>query len=118
MSGLDVIAAVLLGIAALLTLAAAIGLLTFGDALSRLHAATKPQVLGVLCALAALAVHDQRWPTLIAILPVAALQLITTPMAAHMVGRAAYRSGNVDRGLLARDDLADAGPRPRPSPLT
>ena len=32
-------------------------------------------------------------------------QLLTQPMTAHMLGRAAYRSENVRRDLLIEDDL-------------
>ena len=37
---------------------------------------------------------------------VAVFQLATAPVAAQMVGRAAYRSGRVDRALLDTDELA------------
>ncbi|MEN9620329.1 MAG: hypothetical protein RL499_522, partial [Actinomycetota bacterium] len=45
---LDIAAASLLVVAALLTLSAAIGLVRFPDPLSRLHAGTKPQILGLV----------------------------------------------------------------------
>ncbi|MGZ2826729.1 monovalent cation/H(+) antiporter subunit G, partial [Pseudomonas aeruginosa] len=47
-SVLDVVALVLVLIGAVLCLTATIGLLRWPDVPSRLHAATKPQVLGVL----------------------------------------------------------------------
>ena len=104
----ELIADLLLLVGGVLTLAAGVGLLRFGDALSRLHAATKPQILGLLAVLAAIAVRDQRWTTILALLPIVALQLVTTPMAAHMVGRAAYRTGNFRDDLLQPDELAAA----------
>jgi multicomponent Na+:H+ antiporter subunit G len=94
--------------AALLTLAAGVGLVRFGDALARLHAATKPQVLGLLCVLAAIAVGNGRWDLVPALIPVMGLQLVTIPVSAHMVARAAYRTGNYRDDLLTADELAPA----------
>lgn len=99
---------VLLLAAALLTVAAGVGLLTFGDALARLHAATKPQVLGLLCVLGAIAVGNGRWDLVPALIPVAVLQLVTIPVSAHMIARAAYRTGNYRGDLLTADELAPA----------
>ncbi|MCI4064875.1 monovalent cation/H(+) antiporter subunit G [Micromonospora sp. R77] len=90
---------------ALLSLAAAIGVLRFPDVLDRMHAATKPQVLGVLFLLAGVALRLRTPADLGMIGLVAVFQLATAPVAAQMIGRAAYRSGRVDRSLLDRDDL-------------
>ena len=103
-----IVADLLLLAAALLTLAAGVGLLRFGDALARLHAATKPQVLGLLCVLAAIAVGNERWDLVPALIPVAVLQLVTVPVSAHMIARAAYRTGNYREDLLTEDELAPA----------
>ena len=94
--------------AALLTFAAGLGLVRFRDALSRLHAGTKPQVLGLLLVLAAIAVGNGRWDLVPALIPVIGLQLVTVPVAAHMVARAAYRTGNYRDDLLTADELAPA----------
>ena len=53
----DWLGAVCLVAGALLSLAAGIGVLRFPDALSRMHAATKPQVLGVLLMLLGIALR-------------------------------------------------------------
>ncbi|MGR6317965.1 monovalent cation/H(+) antiporter subunit G [Micromonospora soli] len=91
---------------ALLSLAAGIGVLRFPDVLGRMHAATKPQVLGVLLLLAGLALRLRTPADLGMIALVAVFQLATAPVAAQMVGRAAYRTGRIDRELLDADDLA------------
>lgn len=91
---------------ALLALAAGIGVLRFPDALSRMHAATKPQVLGVLLLLLGIALRLRSRADLGMILLVGVFQLATAPVAAQMIGRAAYRSGRLDRGLLDADELA------------
>ena len=105
---MTIVADLLLLGAALLTLSAGVGLARFGDALSRLHAATKPQVLGLLLVLAAIAVGTGRWELIPALIPIAVLQLITIPVSAHMVARAAYRTGNYREDLLTADELAPA----------
>lgn len=104
---LDITALVLVVLSALLSVAAGIGLLRFEDALSRLHAATKPQILGLLFIVAAIAIEDRSFSTLIALVPVFVFQSLTAPMAAHMVGRAAYRTGQLD-AVLTYDELAPA----------
>jgi len=103
----EVIAALLLVVGAFLTLAAGVGLVRFPDALSRMHAAAKPQVLGLICVLGAVALDSGSWLTLLFVLPILVLQLLTTPMAAHMIGRAGYRTGNYRRDLLVTDELED-----------
>ncbi|MFU8871307.1 monovalent cation/H(+) antiporter subunit G [Micromonospora sp. SL4-19] len=91
---------------ALLGLAAGIGVLRFPDVLSRMHAATKPQVLGVLLLLVGLALRLRTPSDLGMIALVAIFQLATAPVAAQMISRAAYRSGRFDRDLLDVDELA------------
>ncbi|AYF29059.1 MULTISPECIES: monovalent cation/H(+) antiporter subunit G [Micromonospora] len=91
---------------AALALVAGIGLVRFPDVLDRMHAATKPQVLGVLLLLAGLALRLRTPSDLGMLVLVAIFQLSTAPVAAQMIGRAAYRSGRVDRTLLDADELA------------
>ncbi|MEU5720405.1 MULTISPECIES: monovalent cation/H(+) antiporter subunit G [unclassified Micromonospora] len=91
---------------ALLGLAAGIGVLRFPDVLDRMHAATKPQVLGVLLLLVGVALRLRTPADLGMIGLVAVFQLTTAPVAAQMIGRAAYRSGRVDAALLDADELA------------
>lgn len=103
----QVIGTVLLVPAALLALTAALGLLRFRDVVYRIHATTKPQTLGVALALAAAAVslrdHSQAAILLLAVI----FQVVTAPVAAHMLGRVAYRSGQLRHAQLVRDDLAE-----------
>ncbi|WP_432904778.1 monovalent cation/H(+) antiporter subunit G [Micromonospora matsumotoense] len=106
----DWLAAVALVSGALLSLAAGIGVLRFPDVLDRMHAATKPQVLGVLLLLVGLALRLRTAADLGMIVLVGVFQLATAPVAAQMIGRAAYRSGRVDRSLLDVDELADHRP--------
>ena len=105
---LDLAAAICLLLGAFLSLAAGIGLLRVPDALSRLHAATKPQVLGLLFIVAAIALGSRSMAALLALLPVLLFQVLTAPISAHMVGRAGYRTGNFRRELLIVDELENA----------
>ncbi|MET0303409.1 MAG: monovalent cation/H(+) antiporter subunit G [Microbacteriaceae bacterium] len=104
----DTIAAVSLVLGGALSLAAGVGLMRFPDALSRLHAGTKPQILGLVFIVAAIAIEDRSWSTLLALAPVVVFQMLTAPVAAHMVSRAGYRTGNYQAELLVADELADA----------
>lgn len=90
------------------SVAAGVGLLRFPDALSRLHAATKPQIFGLLLIIAAIALEQRSFATMLALLPVFVFQSLTAPVAAHMVGRAAYRTGQIDTESLTVDELAPA----------
>lgn len=102
----EVIVAILLVLGCLMSLAAGIGLLRFPDLLSRMHAATKPQVLGLLCLLVAVAIKAHQWVWVPVLVLVWVLQAITAPVGAHMVGRAAYRSKHLKQDTLVQDDLA------------
>ena len=57
MNALDIVTAVLVLGGSTLALTAAIGVVRFPDTLSRMHAATKPQVLGLLLVLVGAAIR-------------------------------------------------------------
>lgn len=101
----DVIAAACFLLGALLAMIAAIGVLRLPDLLSRMHAATKPQVLGLILVLIGLGFR-LRQPEAIGILVlIGLLQLLSTPVANHMVGRASFRAGQVREDLLVVNEL-------------
>ena len=102
---LDTAAAICLVFGGFLSFAAGVGLLRFSDAVARLHAATKPQILGLIFVLVAIALEDRSWPTLLTLLPILVFQLLTAPISAHMVARAAYRAGDIDADALLVDEL-------------
>lgn len=105
---LDTAALILILIGALLCLTAAIGLVRFRDVTARLHAATKPQVLGLLIICVAIALSLRSWPVVAFLVPVVLMQLATAPLSAHMIGRQAYRNGTIDDASLIGDDLAES----------
>ncbi|MFF3026358.1 monovalent cation/H(+) antiporter subunit G [Microbacterium sp. NPDC057944] len=113
---IDVAVLVLILLGALLCLSAAVGLLRFRDVPSRLHAATKPQVLGLLLICIAIALSQRSVGGilfgLVLVAPIVLMQFATAPLSAHMVGRQAYRNGSIDQRHLVVDELADSKQTP------
>jgi multicomponent Na+:H+ antiporter subunit G len=101
----DVVSAVCLLGGAFLAFAAGVGALRFPDLLARMHAATKPQVLGLVLVLVGLALRLRDRGPVWALVLVALFQMLTAPVAAHLVGRAGYRTGKVRAELLVTDEL-------------
>lgn len=103
----EIAVVVLILLGAALCLTAAIGLLRFRDVPARLHAATKPQVLGLMLICIAIALALDSWQVAAFLVPVVLIQLATAPLSAHMVGRQAYRNGTIEERSLVVDELAD-----------
>jgi multicomponent Na+:H+ antiporter subunit G len=78
---------------AFLPMVAAIGLHRFDDVLARMHAATKPATLGLLLIVVGASLVLFEPGSVLKLLLVILLQLVTAPVGAHLVGRAAIRSG-------------------------
>lgn len=102
---LDWITAICMVGGALMSVAAGIGLLRFPDLFSRMHAATKPQVLGLFLLLLAVALQIRAWAAVPVLVLAWLFQLLTAPVTAHMVGRAAYRTKHLKADTLVLDDL-------------
>ncbi len=108
----DVIAGICLIAGSFLCLTAGLGLLRFPDVLSRMHAGTKPQALGVLLVMVGGIIRLQGWSATWMLLLVAVFQLLTAPVSAHMISRVAHRRRHVRRDLLLVDE-SGADPAPR-----
>ena len=104
----DGIAAACLLLGAVFCLTAGLGLLRFPDVLSRMHAGTKPQVLGVLLVVTGAAIRLGGGAGAWMLVLVAGFQLVTAPLSAHMVSRIAYRRRHVRHDLLVVDEYATA----------
>ncbi|GAA0526324.1 Na+/H+ antiporter subunit G [Saccharopolyspora subtropica] len=112
MSWLDVFSAVCLISGALSCLLGAVGLLSFPDVTARLQAATKPQTLGLLLILVGTAVQlDFVYAS--GLILVGLFQMLTAPVMAQLVGRAAYRADSNRRDTLVVDELGDRIERER-----
>lgn len=106
---LDLVGGVLLVLGASLALVGAFGLLRLPDLFSRMHAATKPQTLGLLLTLSGLALVLRTWSSVATLVIVLGAQALTAPMAAHLLGRATHRSQTgIDPELLVHDELEEA----------
>ncbi len=104
---MDYLGALCLAAGALFALAAALGLVRFPDALSRMHAATKPAVLGLLLVLVgvALVLRDAKVVTLVTFAVV--MQVMTAPVSGHLVARTAHRNGQWNSEDAVVDELAE-----------
>ncbi|MCX2934186.1 monovalent cation/H(+) antiporter subunit G [Mycobacterium sp. CVI_P3] len=113
MSVRDQVAGVLVLSGSALALTAAIGVLRFPDTLTRMHAATKPQVLGLLLVLGGATVRLSGNIDVGMLVLTAMFTLITAPVVAHRVAQLAYREQAGGEELTAdemRDDKQGAGP--------
>jgi multicomponent Na+:H+ antiporter subunit G len=90
---IDALALLLAAIGALLVLVAGIGIVRLPDLLTRMHASSKAGTLGVACILAAVALHFFELGITVKIVLIILFLFLTAPVAAHMIGRAGYRSG-------------------------
>jgi multicomponent Na+:H+ antiporter subunit G len=104
---LDWVSGFLLIVGAFFSFAAGLGLLRFPDLLSRLHSASKPQVLGLASVLLAVVLQYPIWGIITSAVLVMLFQMMTIPASTHMVGRAAYRTKHLKRSALYKDELAE-----------
>lgn len=87
-------------------LLAGVGALRFPDALSRMHAATKAPSLGLAIIVLGAEFNITGGSAKLGI--TVGLVFLTAPVAAHLVGRSVYRSGDATIRLDDIDQLAEA----------
>ncbi len=100
----DIVTAVLVLSGSALALTAAIGVVRFPDTMSRMHAATKPQVLGLLLVLVGAAIRLRGNVDVGMLILTGIFTVITAPVVANRVGQLAYREQNLD-DTLTKDEL-------------
>ncbi|MBN2119222.1 MAG: monovalent cation/H(+) antiporter subunit G [Anaerolineales bacterium] len=83
----------LLLLGAVFMLLAAIGLVRMPDVLMRLHSSTKSATLGVGLIMLGVALFFNDFAIGVRALAIVVFMFFTAPVAAHMIGRAAYLSG-------------------------
>ena len=108
----DIVASVMMLTGVALAVLAGVGLQRFPDVFARMHAATKPATLGLALILSGSALRVSARGDVAKLLLVVALQFITAPVGAHMVGRAAYRAGTELSPDTVIDELAGQSPVP------
>ncbi|MEZ4302916.1 MAG: monovalent cation/H(+) antiporter subunit G [Polyangiaceae bacterium] len=104
----DGITVVLMALGVLLTFIGALGVVRLPDVYMRLSASAKASTLGVGSLLGAAAVHFGELSLASRAAAVIVLILSTAPVAAHMIGRAAYFSGVPLWRKTVCDELRDA----------
>lgn len=107
-TALDVASAVFLLLGVFLAITAGLGLVRLPDLFSRMHAATKPSTLGLAFVLIGAALRAQHGGDVAKLLLVGAFTFLTAPVGAHLLGRAAYRTGVGARDELVVDELRDS----------
>lgn len=102
------ISSALLVVGAALMLLAAIGLLRMPDLYTRMHATSKAGTLGASLMLVAAMLAYGTVDIVMRAMAAIGFLIVTAPIAAHVIGRAGYRTGTVlwDGTLL--DELRDA----------
>jgi multicomponent Na+:H+ antiporter subunit G len=78
---------------ATLALLAGVGVVRMPDVFTRMQASTKASTLGLGCLLAALALRHPEVSVVMKALSIAAFMMLTTAVSAHVIARAAARSG-------------------------
>ena len=89
----DLLVAFLLLVGSLFALVAAVGLVRLPDLYTRMHAASKAGTLGSGALLIALAIADGTYGTASRALMGVVFFLLTAPISAHLLARAAYSVG-------------------------
>lgn len=108
MSGMaSVLAGILLVVGALFALVGAIGVLRFPDLYTRMHAASKAGTLGSGILLLALAVAAQQYDVGSRAVAGIVFLLLTAPVSAHLLARAAVSAGVRPCPGTALDDVSD-----------
>lgn len=103
---IEILVGLLLIIGAAFSLIAAIGLLRLPDLYTRMHAASKAGTLGSGVMLLAIAVFSAETDVVLRSIAGIVFFLLTAPIAAHLLARAAYCTGLVPWSGTVVDDLA------------
>lgn len=117
----ETLAGVLLLIGGLFMLVAGIGIYRMPDVFIRMHASTKVGTLGSGLIMAGVALHFWDMTVVYKVVSVVLFLLLTAPIGAHMIGRAALRIGvrpwGIDntaagQGVQTGDDAPSAAATP------
>jgi multicomponent Na+:H+ antiporter subunit G len=99
-----------------LTLLAAVGVVRFPDALTRMHALTKASTVGLVLVLLGGVLTLDHLDDVTLLVLAGALQILTMPVGANVMGRAVYRARGIPTTVDTVDELADHLAAQRRSP--
>lgn len=105
----DVMGLIVIALGAVMSLTTSIGLLRLPDIFARQHAAAKPQMLGLLLTVVGVGLRLRSTPEWSMLLLVVFFQMLTVPVSAHMVTRAARRSFARALSTEGGDQLTEDG---------
>lgn len=103
----ELVSLILMLIGVFFMMVAAIGVLRMPDTFLRMSASTKAATLGVGGVLLAVALHFNEIGIAARAIAIIVFVLLTAPIAAHMIGRAAYRRDGVLWSGTVLDELKD-----------
>lgn len=112
---LDILSLTFIILGGLLAVSTALGVVRFRDTVSRLHASSKPQTMGLALTLIGVAlhviVHDDGLSVQVRgdlgmLLLIMLFALMTAPVVGNRLANVAKREGLIDRDSLSRDDEA------------
>ncbi len=102
---LQYVAGSLVIIAAVFSLLAAVGILRLPDLYTRMHAVAKAGPVGAGLVLLAIAIASLDGPVALRALVGVFFLLLTLPVSAHLLARAAYLAGNRPAAVTVMDEL-------------
>jgi multicomponent Na+:H+ antiporter subunit G len=89
---IDVLTVILWVAGSAFALLAAVGVLRMPDVFTRMQASTKASTLGLGCLLVGAGLQLEDFGSFIRVTSIGAFVLLTTPVAAHVIARAAYHA--------------------------
>ena len=114
---IDIVIGVLWVIGSAFALVAAVGVLRMPDVFTRMQASTKASTLGLGCLAIGAALHLGDAASAIRLIAIGVFLLLTTPVSAHVIARAAYRAGvPLWRGTVLDERRDDCEAMPTTAP--
>ena len=103
----EILVAVLIGLGSVAVLLASVGIVRMPDLFARMQASSKAATLGAIFILGGSALFFVDVALAVRALLIALFLALTTPVGAHMIARAGYRSGARMADPGARDELSE-----------
>ncbi|MEO0485790.1 MAG: monovalent cation/H(+) antiporter subunit G [Pseudomonadota bacterium] len=108
----DILVSIFIGVGGIFAVAAGIGIIRLPDVYIRMHAATKVGTLSSGLVLAGVGIHFAEPAVVLRCVLIFLFLLLTAPIGAHMIGRAALSIGIEPWGI---EKAAQKGATPPPS---